>query len=231
MNTSPGLLSGDALRLSFLLREGAQLYLADQAATKVHSMPSLDAQATVDYQIEVKENATLEFLPEPLILFSDSALKQTTHITLHTSAALCWGEIILPGRLARGESYQFRQCLSRVQIKSPQGDIWFADAMKLQGHSHPIANDALFASGPVLGTLVLVLPEAIATLQNLTNLGQSIDALSSDSLELVSSVLPQTRGLFIRAVGQTTREMQASFKAATNAMRRLRGEALLPYSV
>ena len=51
MNTSPGLLAGDRLAMNLQLSAGAELYLADQAATKVHSMP--EAQARVDYRIEV----------------------------------------------------------------------------------------------------------------------------------------------------------------------------------
>lgn len=231
MNTSPGLLAGDALKLSFVLDAGSQLYLADQAATKVHAMPEVGSRATVDYAIEVGDRATLEFLPEPLILFADAALKQTTEITLSDTAALCWGEIILPGRLARGEAYEFRECFSRVRVKKHGGRLWFTDAMKLTGKENRFSQQALFASGKVIGTLLLILPAEIATKQVLAELSKAVDSLSSESLALASSVLPQERGLFVRAVGQTTREMQATFKLAVNAVRTVRGEALLPYSV
>ena len=231
MNTSPGLLANDALNLSFELGEGSQLFLADQAATKVHTMPMVGTRATLSYRVEVGDRATLEFLPEPLILFTDAELIQTTDITLHDRAALCWGEIILPGRLASGEAYRFRQCQSRVQIKSQSGSRWFIDAMRLMGKSNRFAESALFASGKVLGTLLLVLPEEDATMRRLAELSGIVDALSSDTLEIASSVLPKERGLLVRSLSQTTREMQASFKTAVNAVRSLRGEAPLPYSV
>ena len=235
MNTSPGLLAHDALKISLRLASGSQLYLADQSATKVHAMPEKgpeeSAQATVDYQIELGDRATLEFLPEPLILFTDSALKQQTNITIHPTAGLSLGEIVLPGRLARGESYQFRQYFSRLRVSDPQGRLWFAESMKLLGKENRFVQSSLFASGPVLGTLVLILPEAIATPQNLAKLSAQIDALESSSLDLASSVLPENRGLFIRAIAQTTREMQSGFKAAVNCVRTLRGEVLLPYSL
>ncbi|MEM6451130.1 MAG: urease accessory protein UreD [Cyanobacteria bacterium P01_D01_bin.105] len=235
MNTSPGLLAGDALKLSFTLDAGSQLYLADQAATKVHAMPKAGSRATVDYAIEVGDRATLEFLPEPLILFADSALKQTTEIALSATSALCWGEIILPGRLARGEAYEFRECFSRLRVKAQGGRLWFTDAMKLTGKENRFTHQALFASGKVIGTLLLILPEEIATKQVLAELSKAVDALSTASLQLASSVLPpetgQERGLFVRAVGQTTREMQATFKLAVNEVRAVRNEAFLPYSV
>lgn len=231
MNTSPGLLAGDTIGMSLQLGEKAQLFLADQSATKVHTMPQ--AQATVDYRLEVGSSATLEFLPEPLILFEDSTLTQTTEVIMHATASLSLGEIILPGRLARGEVYQFHQYLSRLQVKSPEGRMWFAETMKLLGKSNRFAQSALFASGAVLGSLVLILPEAVATSENLMALSTAIDSLAGadGSMEVASSVLPGGRGLFVRAIAQTTREMQACFKSAINCVRQLRGQLPLPYSV
>ncbi len=231
MNTSPGLLANDALKISLQLDSGSQLYLADQSATKVHMMPEKRAQATVNYQIYLSDRTTLEFLPEPLILFADSALKQQTNITIHPTAGLSLGEIVLPGRLARGESYQFRQFFSRLRISDVQGRLWFAESMKLLGQKNQFVKEPLFASRSVLGALILILPEAIATPHNLKILSTQVDALASNSLDLASSILPEGRGLFVRAMGQTTREMQSGFKAAVNYVRTLRGEALLPYSL
>ena len=237
MNKSPGLLAGDSLSMSVQLEEGSSLYLADQAATKVHQMarpgeePPQTRSAQVHYDVAVGKGATLEFLPEPLILFAESTLKQTTDLTLHAEAGLSWGEIILPGRLARAEVYQFREYWSKLRVRSPDRRVWFADAMKLLGKHNRFAQQPLFADGAVLGTLVLVLPQAICTSDNLTSLSQQVDGLASDSLNLASSILPEQRGLFIRAIASTTREMQAGFKAAANCVRSLRNQPPLPYSV
>jgi urease accessory protein len=235
MNTSPGLLAGDSLGMSLQLGEGAQLFLADQSATKVHTMVHTmpQAQATVDYRLEVGSSAILEFLPEPLILFEDSTLTQTIEVTMHPTASLSLGEIILPGRLARGEVYQFHQYLSRLRVKSPEGRVWFAETMKLLGKGNRFAGSDLFASGTVLGSLVLILPEAIATSVCLTTLSAEIDNLveADGSVDIASSILPGGRGLFVRAIAQTTREMQVCFKGAVNCVRQLRGQSPLPYSV
>jgi urease accessory protein len=233
MNTSPGLLAGDVLRMSVKLNAGSSLYLMDQAATKVHQMPQVDATATVAYDIVIDEQATLEFLPEPLILFTDSMLKQTTTITLHPEAGLSWGEIILPGRLARDESYQFRECFSRIRVMSTDGATLFVEAMKLLGAQNRFAQSDLFASAPVLGTLILILPTQSATKETLIVLSQQIEALGyeSDGVELASSVLPGERGLFVRAIASTTRDLQACFKSAINCVRKLRQQFPLPYSL
>ena len=181
--------------------------------------------------MKLGDRATLEFLPEPLILFADAALTQKTEVIVQPSSALSLGEIILPGRLARGESYQFRECLSRIEVKSPEGRAWFVEAMKLRGKNNRFSQQKLFASGAVLGSLVLILPEATATSENLTVLSASIDDLANESVDVTSSALPEGRGLFVRAMAQTTWEMQACFKGAVNGVRKLRGQLPLPYSV
>ncbi|MGB3296577.1 MAG: urease accessory protein UreD [Phormidesmis sp.] len=234
MNTSPGLLAGDAIGISLQMTSDSQLYLADQSATKVHAMPPGET-ASVNYSIELGEQTTLEFLPEPLILFTDAALTQQTEITINASAGLSLGEIILPGRLARGEVYQFRQYLSRIRVRSTAGKLLFVEAMNLIGKGNLFAQSSLFASGRVLGSLVLILPEAIATPENLSALGREIEALADKgeepSLDLASSVLPGDRGLFVRAIATTTRELQSCFRNAINRVRKLRNQAQLPYSV
>lgn len=237
MNTSPGLLAGDTLKMSVKLTEGSSLYLMDQAATKVHQMPGGGAaspNATVAYDIVLDDQATLEFLPEPLILFADSALRQTTQITLHPSSGLSWGEIILPGRLARGERYQFRECFSRIQLKSSDdGSIFFVDAMKLLGKENRFVRSDLFAGESILGTLILVLPAESAATENTAMLARQIEsiALNRDAIELASSVLPGGRGVFVRAIASTTRDLQSCFRSAVNCVRKLRQQFPLPYSL
>ncbi len=235
MNTSPGLLAGDTIGMSLQLAAGSQLYLADQSATKVHTMPQKDTLATVNYSLDIGEQATLEFLPEPLILFADAALTQTTEITVQASAGLSLGEIVLPGRLARGEVYQFRQYLSRIRVRSTAGKLLFVENMNLMGKGNRFAQSRLFASGPVLGSLVLILPEAIATPKNLTTLAAEIESLAEDSplasVDLASSPLPGGRGLFVRAMSATTRDLQSCFKGALNCVRKLQNQAPLPYSL
>jgi len=250
MNTSPGLLAGDDINMSIQLGQGTRLYLADQAATKVHTMPQPAAHATIHNWIEVGDRATLEFLPEPLILFADSALSQTTDITLHAEAGLSLGEIILPGRLARGEAYQFRQYFSRLRVRSlqtaentpaknapaknaPAENLWFTERINLLGQNNPFAQHNLFASGQVLGSLLLILPATVATPERLNKLSGMIDELTEadGSVDLASSVLPTGRGLFVKAISKTTRDMQRCFKKAINCVRQLQGQTMLPYSV
>ena len=229
MSTSPGLLAGDELNASLQLAANSSLYLTNQAATKVHSMPIAGTKATTNYDIEIGEKATLEFVPEPLILFADAALEQTTNIKIHPTGTLVLSEVILPGRLARGESYQFHHYLSRLQVMSTSGELWFTDAMYLEGKLNPFINSHLFTSSPVLGSLFVVLPEA--NLEALSASVEDLEAANCSDLTVASSILPHGKGLLIRAIASGTHELKTYLKYALNCVRRSSHQPPLPDSL
>ena len=226
-NTSPGLLAGDNLGLSLQLEAGTSLYLTDQAATKVHAMPIAGTKATVELKIEVQAGASLEFVPEPLILFSDAALEQTTRIQIHEDAELFWSEIILPGRLARGECDRFRHYFSRLEITSMVGELWFRDNTHLQGKHNLFKDSELFASKPVLANLIVVQPHT-----DLEVLGKKLEDLETANcpdLIVASSVLPEDKGLLVRAMASKTIGIKKYLKYALNCVRDSGDRSPLPY--
>ena len=226
-NTSPGLLAGDNLGLSLKLEAGASLYLTDQAATKVHAMPITDTKAITDLKIEVGAEASLEFVPEPLILFADAALEQTTRIQLHSDAELFWSEIILPGRLARGECYEFDHYFNRLEITSISGELWFRDALHLEGKHNLFKHSELFASKPVLANLIVVQPQT--DLEVLGKNLENLEAANCPDLIVASSVLPESKGLLVRALASKTLGIKKYLKYALNCVRYLGDRSSLPY--
>lgn len=206
MNTSPGLLAGDELKLELTLTEDTNLYLTDQAATKVHPMPRLDTIAKVSSKIRLEANASLELIPEPLILYQDAALEQTTQIELHDTATLFLSEIILPGRLARGECYQFRDYFNHLQVSSLEGEIYCRDAMRLVGKLNPFKASKLFASMPVMGSAVVILPQS--DLEALSSILEDLRQADSQDILVACSLLPYDKGLLIRALANTTQPLK-----------------------
>ena len=227
MNSSPGLLTGDKLDISLHLAANTSLYLTDQAATKVHPLRDGNLIAQTNYQIELVENATLEFIPEPLILFTDAALKQKIDIKLHPTARLCLSEIIVPGRLARGEFYQFLHYSNRLQVTSLTGELWFTDAMFLEGKQNPFSNSNLFAPKKILASLIIILPNADLKLlsQNLEDLET---ANCSDTI-VASSILPYDKGIVVRVLGDSTQMIKQYLNYAVNCVRYLSDRSSLPY--
>ncbi|TVQ17741.1 MAG: urease accessory protein UreD [Leptolyngbya sp. DLM2.Bin15] len=227
MNTSPGLMEGDRFRIGVQVDAQAHLYLTDQAATKVHRMPTPGRPATVDYILQVGAGGSLEFLPEPLILYHESTLNQRTQITLHPSARLCLSEIIVPGRLARQEYYQFNHYSSRLTVSSPDGRLILGDALRLEGRSHPFCHSPLFARQPILATLLLIYPDVEQT-QFEAVLKQVCAEQPAATIEVSYSSLPNCNGFVIRATADCISRIKTCFDQAVNAVRLLEGQSPLP---
>ncbi len=227
MNTSPGLLAGDELNIKLTMAEDTNLYLTDQAATKVHPMPQLETIARVNNEIELAANATLEFVPEPLILYQDAALEQTTRIKLHSTAKLFFSEIILPGRLARGESYQFRYYFNRLQVSSLAGEVYCQETMRLEGKLNPFKESNLFASMPVIGSAIIILPQT--NLPALRNTLEDLQAAECKDIIVACSHLPNDKGILIRALANTTQPIKKYLQYAANCVRRSCDRSNLPY--
>jgi len=225
MNSSPGLLAKDNLRLALKLDAGTRLYLTDQAATKVHSMPVGDKAKTC-YFIELGDKASLEFECEPLIFYANSALEQSIKVKLHPTAQLFISEIIVPGRLARGEFYDFQYYFSRIEVSTPSGELIFADIMQLDGKLNPFCHSKIFSSLPIIANLILVLPEV--ELKKLSHELESFILPGESAIAAASSPLPNCNGLIVRVIAENTGIIKAYIQHVMNCMRKLRNRPALP---
>lgn len=226
-NNSPGLFAEDELNLNFCLEESSQLYLTEQAATKVHPVSKQSLAAKVNYQITIKENAGLEFVPEPIILYADAALKQSTNIQLSSGSEVFWSEIILPGRLARGEFHQFYYYDSCLKVSDSEGKLLFKDRSYLEGKNNQFSDSSLFAAHPIIGTAIAVYPEI-----NCHELQRAIDNLNitkSDDFVAATSVLPYDKGLIIRVLSNKSEQIKKYFRSVLNLIRSLKNDSNLPY--
>ena len=226
INTSPGLLAGDELNLSLKLESNTNLYLTDQAATKVHPMPEINTKARINYRFIIDANANLELVPEPIILYADSVLEQNTTIELHPTATLFLAEIILPGRLAKNEYYDFNYYLNRLKITDLDDKLLFIDAMRLAGKQNQFRYDKLFVSAPIIGQAIAILPNVDLALLT-TNLN-SIKSAMIDNLEVATTTLPSNNGILIRALGTKTIAIKQYFTYALNCIRAITNQASLP---
>ena len=224
-NNSPGLFAKDKLNISINLHQDTQVYLTEQSATKVHPMTP-GSKAEVNYKLHLQPKATLELVSEPIIFYRDSALKQTTQITMHPTASLFWSEIILPGRLARGESYQFRDYQNCLEVVSHEGKLWLKEQTFLLGKNNPFRNFNLFTSLPVLGTAIAIMPHV-----DLNLLVKTINNLNSQNaagLTVATSVLPYDKGLLFKVIASQAQLIKKYYRSVINALRQLNNQPLLP---
>lgn len=110
-----GLLEEDRVDCEFVVSPNGALVLTTPGATRAHVMRS--GKAVVTQRFEVEEGAFLEFAPGTLILQRDATLSQRTTIEIDPSGELIFTESITPGRVARGEIFQFREFSNQLSIK------------------------------------------------------------------------------------------------------------------
>ncbi|MDJ0742900.1 MAG: urease accessory protein UreD [Xenococcaceae cyanobacterium MO_167.B27] len=224
-NNSPGLFPRDDLHININLEENTSVYLTDRAATKIYPTTNPQDIAQVSYKFNIAAGACLEYVPESLILYQNAALEQITKITMDSSSTLFLSEIILPGRLARGEYYQFYSYFNRLQVYSWAGDLWFTDGMYLSGIKNSFQDSHLFALYPILGIAIAVLSNSKVKL-----LQTKIDKLElPNNLIAATSILPGKRGLLIRVNGQKNGLIKQYFTSIINELRHLNQDESLPY--
>jgi urease accessory protein len=119
LSPTGGVVQGDRYQIQITVEPNAHALVTTLAATKVYRMP--DECASQVIHIEVLPGGVLEFVPDAAILFADADFHQTIEVTLQDGAALMFQDGVMPGRLAYGESLNFRRFKNRVVVRDADG--------------------------------------------------------------------------------------------------------------
>ncbi len=157
VNTAGGLVGGDRVAARVHVCAGARVLAIGQAAEKVYR--SLGPACRIDNELAVESGGWLEYLPQETILFEDARLERRTQVELATGARAMIGEMLVFGRIARGERMTRGRVRDAIEIRR-EGRLVWADALHLDGDVHA-ALDHPAAFGCAHGSAILVaqLPE------------------------------------------------------------------------
>lgn len=120
VNPTAGILSGDRLRSDITVGSGAAVLLTSPSASRVFQMK--EGEAVFAQRFEVAAGGWLETMPEPLVLHRGSRYRQTTDIEVAAGGELFFSELLMPGRLARGESWAWDAL--RIEVSLHGGGEW-----------------------------------------------------------------------------------------------------------
>ena len=132
MDASPGMLAGDCYGFDFAVAAGARVAVTTQGFTRVH--PARENPCALQTRLEVGEGATLEWFPEPLMLYTSADLRAQTTVNLAPTATFMASDIWCAGRIGRGESWEFSRYRSRWNIARAGAPV-FASALDLAPRS------------------------------------------------------------------------------------------------
>ena len=128
-NPTGGLFSGDRQEVRIEVGRGARAHVTTQSATKIYTMERGKAEQRV--VLNVAAGGYLEYLPDPLIPFSNSSLEQDFCITVDSEGTSLWWDIITPGRVAMRESFQYRSVRNRLAVYRDNQRAVFREAFDL----------------------------------------------------------------------------------------------------
>jgi urease accessory protein len=148
-----GMLGGDRLDIHVVLEAGAQVCLTTASATKVH--PSTDLPAEQSLVIDLGPGSSLEYLPEPTILFRGARWRQHTVVRRAADSRLLFTEGWSAGRVARQEVFAFSGLETAIEVYTADR-LSLSDRMRIRPASYPYRHLGLWAGRPHLLTMCLL---------------------------------------------------------------------------
>jgi urease accessory protein len=143
-NPTAGFFDGDRVDTEITVKPGARLVLATPAASRVYRTRSSKAASNIQ-QFHVEENASLEWIPEPLIPHAGASYLQSSRIFLHASSSLLFSEWLAPGRVAMGEIFAYQNLRWELDLRI-DGDLIARERYDLRPNHHSL--EALRARFP-----------------------------------------------------------------------------------
>jgi urease accessory protein len=206
-----GLAQGDRHHVAVEVGPEARAYVTGQAATKVLGMER--NYGRVDVSLTIEPGGYLEYVPDPAILQAGARCLVRTEAALAADATLVVGDVVVPGRLARGEAFAFDRYRARTVARSPGGRL-FEDAVDLGGEDP--RRPGLFGDSTVVGSLYAVTPGVEGR-----ELADAVhERVTGEGTRGGASALPGDAGLFLRVLGDRTRPVEATLRSARDEIRR-----------
>ncbi|WP_058991794.1 urease accessory protein UreD [Haloarcula sp. CBA1127] len=202
-----GVAQGDRHDVSITVGDEAVAHVSTQSSTKVQTMTCNYAAA--DTTLRVGAGGHLDYVPEPTILHADSRYLQELSVDLAPGATAVVSDVVVPGRLARGERFEFERYLSRVRGTGPDG-LLFEDATHLTPADDDPTAPGVLGEFTVYGTTFVLAPD-----HDEAELSDALHAVVTDSdARAGATALPNGAGVAVRALGDRAETVQSTLHAA-----------------
>ena len=209
-----GFVDGDRCRIDVACGPDAAVHLTTQAATNLYRAERGVAGQVVN--LDVASGGILEYLPDAVVPFRGSRFVQHTRLTVAPTATAIVGELLLPGRVARGELHEYELYRSETEARRPDGTLLFADVLCLSpGESEGVHSPGLLGVRQVVATLYVVTGKSAADLVAVLR-----EAPAGDGVLTGVSELPGACGASVRLLGHTSKDVRAALTASWQAARR-----------
>jgi len=209
-----GFVDGDRCRIEIDCGADAAVHVTTQAATNLYRAERNFATQLVD--LRAGRGAVLEYLPDPVVPFRGSRFFQRTRLTADPDSTVILAELLLPGRVARGEIHAYDLYWAETEARRPDGTLLFADVLRFRPtEAEEPQSLGLLGGRDVVATLYVVTHRVPAA-----ELVELLRQAMTDCGVLAGvSELPNGCGVSARLLGPTSKAVRAALANAWNAAR------------
>ncbi|HKX64837.1 MAG TPA: urease accessory protein UreD [Rhizomicrobium sp.] len=163
INTAGGLTGGDCMTVGIEMGAGTRATVTTQAHEKIYR--ACAGEVSVISNMRVGPGGSLEWLPQPTILFDKARLARETHVALSETSMFLGVEAVIFGRTAMGEAITSGALSDSWTIRRG-GRLIHADRFMLGGDiAAALAQPLVLAGNAAMATIRLVAEDAAAKLE------------------------------------------------------------------
>jgi len=107
LNPGGGYVDGDRYEIVVHVKEGADLYLTTQSATKIYETPK--DKVCQKTKIMLAKNSSLVYIPDTVIPYENSVYQQEQEVHMSKDAFYFASEILTPGWTIKGEGFFYKE--------------------------------------------------------------------------------------------------------------------------
>ena len=196
ISPSGGILQGDRYRMDITLKNNAFFHLTTQGSTRLYRMDKNYATQLVN--ITVGEGCYFEFIPDQIIPYRSSRFYQNVTLNAHDKSTMIYSEILVPGRVGSGESFEYDICYLKTSAKNQNGDLRFIDIALLEPKKRNIKYFGILENFDVVGTVYILTEEKYIRRLN-DQINSAIEPLPK--IYGGATILPNNSGLMVRLLG------------------------------
>lgn len=204
ISPSGGILQGDRYRIDITLSNNAFAHVTTQSATRIYKMERNFATQMVN--VVVEEGSYFEYIPDQIIPFRNSRFYQAVELNVHDNATMIYSEMLVPGRVASGESFEYDICYIKTIARNQVGRLRFMDVIKLEPKKEDLRVEGILGKFDVVGTVYIITREFY-----IKDLQQEINAKIAGlegALSGGASILPAKQGIIVRILGKTAGDVR-----------------------
>jgi urease accessory protein len=216
ISPSGGILQGDRYRMDITLKNKAYAHLTTQGATRIYRMEKNYATQMVN--VEVDDGCYFEFVPDQIIPYRDSRFYQKVDLKIHENATMMYSEIIVPGRVASRESFEYDICYMKSLGRNQNNKLRFIDIAILEPKKNNLKLLGILGNFDVVGNMyILTKTKYVLELNNEINSKlQRFPQISGGA-----TILPGDSGLLIRMLGYTAADIRIAMYEIISITRKM----------